>query len=90
MGYISIQVQGTLIISLWAFGTMFALFHALKAVGLLRVSAEEEIEGLDMVEHGMPAYPTGILAGGGTSPAAGLPSAFVSSSVSPVPAHEGA
>ena len=90
MGYISIQVQATLVICLWAFSTMFVLFQVLKAVGLLRVSAEEEIEGLDMVEHGMPAYPTGALAGGGTSPATGLASSIVSSSVSPVPAHEGA
>ena len=38
---------------------VFVVFQALKALGLLRVSAEEEIEDLDMVEHGMPAYPTG-------------------------------
>ena len=90
MGYISIQVQSTLVICVWAFGTMFVLFQLLKAVGLLRVSEQEEIEGLDMVEHGMPAYPSGTLAGGGSSPATGLASSMVSSSVSPVPAHEGA
>ena len=59
MGYISIQVQSTIVICVWAFVTMFILFQILKAVGLLRVSAEEEIEGLDMCEHGMPAYPSG-------------------------------
>ncbi len=59
MGYISIQVQSTLVICAWAFTTMFILFQILKAIGLLRVSAEEEIEGLDMCEHGMPAYPAG-------------------------------
>lgn len=59
MGYIMIQVQSTVVICAWAFITMFVLFQILKAVGLLRVSAEEEIEGLDMCEHGMPAYPTG-------------------------------
>jgi Amt family ammonium transporter len=59
MGYISIQVQSTIVICVWAFVTMFTLFQILKAVGLLRVSAEEEIEGLDMCEHGMPAYPSG-------------------------------
>lgn len=59
MGYIMIQVQSTVVICAWAFGTMFILFQALKAFGLLRVSAEEEIEGLDMCEHGMPAYPAG-------------------------------
>jgi Amt family ammonium transporter len=32
------------------------LFGILKAVGILRVSAEEEIEGLDVAEHGAPGY----------------------------------
>jgi len=32
------------------------LFGALKAVRLLRVSAEEELEGLDVSEHGAPGY----------------------------------
>lgn len=58
MGYIIIQVKSTAIICAWAFVTMFILFQVLKAVGMLRVSEAEEIEGLDMVEHGMPAYPT--------------------------------
>lgn len=57
--YIMVQVQSTLVICVWAFVTMFVLFQVLKAVGMLRVSEAEEIEGLDMVEHGMPAYPTG-------------------------------
>jgi len=55
-GYIMVQVKSTVIICVWAFVTMFILFSILKAAGLLRVSAEEEIEGLDVVEHGMPAY----------------------------------
>ena len=55
-GYIMVQVKSTVIICVWAFVTMFILFSILKAVGMLRVSAEEEIEGLDIVEHGMPAY----------------------------------
>ncbi|MEX0711364.1 MAG: ammonium transporter [Pirellulales bacterium] len=40
----------------WPFGTMLLLFGVLKAIGLLRVSAEEEMEGLDIGEHGMHAY----------------------------------
>ncbi|MDB4680294.1 ammonium transporter [Planctomycetaceae bacterium] len=54
--YIMVQLKSTAIICVWAFVTMFILFSILKAVGLLRVSAEDEIKGLDIVEHGMPAY----------------------------------
>ena len=50
------QLKWTVIISLWAFGTMLAVFGALKAMGQLRVHAEEEIQGLDYSEHGMSAY----------------------------------
>ena len=34
-----------------------ALMYAVKATGTLRVSTEGEIEGLDLHEHGMTAYP---------------------------------
>jgi Amt family ammonium transporter len=51
------QIIGSLAIPAWAFITMFAFFFLLKGVGLLRVSKEEELEGLDISEHGMYAYP---------------------------------
>jgi len=51
------QIIGTLAIAGWALGMSLALFYGLKACGLLRVSAEEELEGLDISEHGMYAYP---------------------------------
>jgi Amt family ammonium transporter len=51
-----VQIWGSAVYCIWAFVTMFILFSILKAVGMLRVPAEEEIEGLDVVEHGMPAY----------------------------------
>ncbi len=35
----------------------FALMYAVKATGTLRVPAEGELEGLDLHEHGMLAYP---------------------------------
>jgi Amt family ammonium transporter len=35
----------------------FALMYAVKATGTLRVSKEGELEGLDIHEHGGPAYP---------------------------------
>ncbi|MBW3596625.1 MAG: ammonium transporter, partial [Planctomycetes bacterium] len=58
-----VQLYGTLIICGWAFVTMFAVFWALRLVGMLRVSAEEEIEGLDLGEHGMHAYSPDTLGG---------------------------
>jgi Amt family ammonium transporter len=54
--FIMVQVKWSAIICAWAFGTMFAVFAALKAVGNLRVTAEEEMQGLDQSEHGMSAY----------------------------------
>ena len=50
------QIIGSVAIPVWAFVTMFALFMILKVVGLLRVSPEEEMQGLDLCEHGMHAY----------------------------------
>ena len=50
------QIVGSIVYPLWAFGTMFILFSILKAVGMLRVSPEEELRGLDIGEHGEEAY----------------------------------
>ncbi|QDV54230.1 ammonium transporter [Rosistilla oblonga] len=61
-----VQLIGTAAICAWAFFTMMVLFLILKAVGVLRCSAEEETAGLDISEHGMHAYPADSLA-----PAAG-------------------
>jgi len=41
----------------------FALMYAVKATGTLRVSREGEIEGIDLHEHGMNAYPEYVLHG---------------------------
>lgn len=54
--YIMLQTKWSLIIALWAFANMFILFGILKAIGLLRVTAKEEQEGLDIGEHGQHAY----------------------------------
>jgi Amt family ammonium transporter len=45
------------VIAGWAFITCLALFYVLKAIGILRVSVEEEVEGLDLSEHGAINYP---------------------------------
>jgi Amt family ammonium transporter len=34
-----------------------AMMYALNAAGVLRVSQEGELQGLDLHEHGIPAYP---------------------------------
>jgi Amt family ammonium transporter len=41
----------------------FALMYAVNATGTLRVSQAGEIEGLDIHEHGMPAYPEFVMMG---------------------------
>ncbi len=57
------QLIGTASICGWAFATMGVLFGALKAAGMLRVTAEEELAGLDVSEHGMHAYPAELARG---------------------------
>ena len=51
-----VQAIGTFAICGWSFVTMGGVFLALKAMGILRVSAAEEHAGLDVSEHGMRAY----------------------------------
>ncbi len=50
------QAIGTLSIGAFAFVFAFAVFYALKATMGVRVSVEEEVEGLDLSEHGVQAY----------------------------------
>ena len=49
---LGIQIMGSVVISAWAFGTMFVFFSLLKTLGILRVSSHEELAGLDVIEHG--------------------------------------
>lgn len=55
---LGIQAMGALTASVAAFVLTYALFVLIKAMVGMRVSAEEEIEGLDIAEHGNEAYPT--------------------------------
>lgn len=50
------QLIGSFSIAAFSFIVMAIVFFGLKAVGQLRVSKQEEIEGLDIHEHGMPCY----------------------------------
>jgi len=51
------QIIGSAAIIAWTVVTMAIVFGLLKAIGLLRVSPQEEVDGLDVHEHGMRAYP---------------------------------
>ncbi|MBM9589372.1 ammonium transporter [Leptospira sp. 201903075] len=51
------QAIGVVTAFLWAFPTSFAVFYIIKKTMGLRVSEEEELLGLDILEHGNEAYP---------------------------------
>jgi Amt family ammonium transporter len=54
---IGVQVLGIAAAFVWTFGAAFILFKLVDMVVGLRVSAEEEREGLDFTEHAGTAYP---------------------------------
>ncbi len=51
------QLTGALVIFVWVFVTSFIVWTILKVVMGIRVSEEEEYEGVDIGECGMEAYP---------------------------------
>jgi Amt family ammonium transporter len=51
------QAIGSLIVTSATLGVGLTLMYAVKAAGYLRVSLEGELQGLDLHEHGIPAYP---------------------------------
>jgi len=53
---LGIQALGVLTGFVWAFGLGLVLFYTIKKTIGLRVSKEEEMQGLDIGEHGMEAY----------------------------------
>ncbi len=50
------QIFGSLVICSVTFAIALIVMYAIKAMGILRISPEHEIEGLDIHEHGAPAY----------------------------------
>jgi Amt family ammonium transporter len=62
-GQLLAQAVGVLSVGAWCAVTGTALFAAIKALNGLRVSQAEEVEGLDMHEHGSLAYPDDVLVG---------------------------
>lgn len=55
-GLLGVQALGVLTVSAFAFTATFLVFSALKKTVGIRVSADVEFEGLDINEHGIPAY----------------------------------
>jgi Amt family ammonium transporter len=51
------QIVGGLTIFVWVFGASFVTWMIIKAIMGIRVSAEEEYEGVDLSECGLEAYP---------------------------------
>ena len=54
---LGVQALGVAAAFATVFGVSFLVFYAIKRTHGLRVSAEEERRGLDIVEHGMWGYP---------------------------------
>jgi len=74
----------------WAFTASLIIFLAIKYTIGLRVSQEEEIQGLDINEHGMYAYPVPLVVDPVVSGAAPSGSAVAGMSPAAKPAVEGA
>ena len=58
------QAIGSFTITVATFAVSLAVMYFLKAIKQLRVSAEGEAYGLDLYEHGIPAYPEYLISPG--------------------------
>ena len=61
MGQLTAQAIGSGAITVATLCVAFVLMYSVKATGTLRVSREGELEGLDLHEHGMVAYPEYVI-----------------------------
>ncbi|KJS30544.1 MAG: ammonium transporter [Desulfatitalea sp. BRH_c12] len=72
MALVGVQLLGIAACFIWAFPMAFGMFKLVDKIVGLRVSPEEELEGLDVTEHGGVAYPDfGLSSHGGIMPAGG-------------------
>lgn len=56
-GLLGVQLLGIIVVGIFVFATSSLVWYALKKTVGIRVSAEEEMAGLDIGEHGNRAYP---------------------------------
>jgi Amt family ammonium transporter len=68
LGVLKAQAIGSFSVCVATFIASMVLMYAVKATGTLRVSTEGEIEGLDIHEHGFPAYPEYVVTGDDGAP----------------------
>jgi Amt family ammonium transporter len=66
MQVLKAQAIGSATITLATFGVAMLMFTIINAFGLLRVTKEGEQYGLDLHEHGIPAYPEYLLTTSGS------------------------
>ena len=64
---LGVQAFGILVVAAFVFCASAAVFYACKKTIGLRVDAQQELEGLDIHEHGMWGYPEQFLPGYGAS-----------------------
>jgi Amt family ammonium transporter len=70
---VAVQLTGMVSCFVWTFTLAYLLFKTINATIGLRVSREEELEGLDAAEHGGNAYPDFTTINHGTMGFAGGP-----------------
>ncbi len=56
-GQLLAQVISIVVVAAWAFGMGYLMFKLMDKAFGIRVPPEEELQGLDISEHGTPAYP---------------------------------
>ena len=61
------QLIGGIAIAIFVLVTSGIMFGAIRSAGLLRVSEEEELAGLDLSEHGSPGYDLGFATAGAST-----------------------
>jgi len=68
------QILGSAVVTVSVFAVAMVVMYAVKALGILRVSAEVELGGIDIHEHGAPAYhPEFAYMGHSAIPSGGAP-----------------
>jgi ammonium transporter, Amt family len=70
MKVLAAQFVGSLIVCTATFASAMAMFALLNAMGILRVSKEGELIGLDIDQHGISAYPENVISGASSAFAA--------------------